>query len=134
MQDRKTGGARPIGQSAGCRTDADRAVSETLQLYHAWLGYLLRRLGQDEVRVPAAELRQALGHLACRVRREGGDYVISFAADRDGAAGADARAGKEGAGDGAERNPGTGSYTPLRGHETVLEIVCRLLLETKKFY
>ena len=85
MQDRKTGGARPIGQSAGCRTDADRAVSETLQLYHAWLGYLLRRLGQDE----------ALGHLACRVRREGGDYVISFAADRDGAAGADARAGKE---------------------------------------
>lgn len=59
MQDRKTGGARPIGQSAGCRTDADRAVSETLQLYHAWLGYLLRRLGQDEVRVPAAELRQA---------------------------------------------------------------------------
>ena len=45
MQDRKTGGARPIGQSAGCRTDADRAVSETLQLYHAWLGYLLRRLG-----------------------------------------------------------------------------------------
>ena len=77
-----------------------------MQLYHAWLGYLLRRLGQDEVRVPAAELRQALGHLACRVRREGGDYVISFAADRDGAAGADARAGKEGAGDGAERNPG----------------------------
>ena len=106
MQDRKTGGARPIGQSAGCRTDADRAVSETLQLYHAWLGYLLRRLGQDEVRVPAAELRQALGRLACRVRREGGDYVISFAAERDGAAGADARAGKEGAGDGAERNPG----------------------------
>ena len=37
MQDKKTGGARPIGQSAGCRTDADRAVSETLQLYHAWL-------------------------------------------------------------------------------------------------
>ena len=34
MQDRKTGGARPIGQSAGRRTDADRAVSETLQLYH----------------------------------------------------------------------------------------------------
>ena len=103
MQDRKTGGARPIGQSAGCRTDADCAVSETLQLYHAWLGYLLRRLGiwprgfagQDDA-----------VDVAGGVRREGGDYVISFAADRDGAAGADARAGKEGAGDGAERNPG----------------------------
>ena len=26
---------------------------------------------------------------------------------------------------------GTVSYTPLRAHETVLELVCRLLLETK---
>lgn len=97
---------RTTGQSVRHRTDADIAVSETLRLYHAWLGYLLRRLGQDEVRVSAAELGQAIGRLACRVRREDGDYVISFAADRHGAAGADACAGKEVAGDGTERNSG----------------------------
>lgn len=57
---------------------AERAVQETLCLYHAWLGYLLRRLGENEVRVPTAELGQALGRLSCRVRREDGMYVISF--------------------------------------------------------
>lgn len=59
-------------------TRAEQAVQETLRLYHAWLGYLLRRLGENEVRVPAAELGQALGRLSCRVRREDGTYVISF--------------------------------------------------------
>ena len=71
-------------------TGEDIAVRETIRLYHAWLGYLLRRLGEEEVRVPAGELRQALGRLTCRVGREGGDYVISFADSADAAT-----AGKE---------------------------------------
>lgn len=70
-------------------TLADRAVSEALRLYHAWLGYLLKRLGEQEVRVPARELAEALGRLSCTARREGEEYVISFVqleegAERDG--------------------------------------------------
>lgn len=61
------------------RRAADRAVTEALQLYHAWLGYLLRRLGEQEVRVPVHALTEALGRLTCTVRREDGDYVIAFA-------------------------------------------------------
>lgn len=74
-------------------TGEDIAVRETIRLYHAWLGYLLRRLGEEEVRVPAGELRQALGRLTCRVGREGGDYVISFADSADAAAGKEASDG-----------------------------------------
>ena len=33
---------------------------------------------------------------------------------------------------GVRLGPGTVSYTHLRAHETVLDIVCRLLLEKKK--
>ena len=33
---------------------------------------------------------------------------------------------------GAKRGRGTVSYTHLRAHETVLDLVCRLLLEKKK--
>lgn len=57
---------------------AEQAVQETLHLYHAWFGYLLQRLGEKEVRIPAAELGRALGRLSCRVRKDGGMYVISF--------------------------------------------------------
>ena len=32
------------------------------------------------------------------------------------------------------RGPGTVSYTHLRAHETVLDLVCRLLLEKKHLY
>src|SRR5665811_2483047 len=35
-------------------------------------------------------------------------------------------------GSGARNSPGTVSYTHLRAHETVLDLVCRLLLEKKK--
>ena len=53
--------------------------------------------------------------------------------DREAAGGADAHAGvaiTTGVVDG--RDAGAVSYTHLRAHETVLDIVCRLLLEKKK--
>ncbi len=59
-------------------TEADRAVLETFRLYHAWLGYLLRRLGETEIRVPVAELTRALGQTSCAARREGNEYVITL--------------------------------------------------------
>lgn len=59
-------------------TEADRAVLETFHLYHAWLGYLLRRLGEAEIRVPVAELTRALGETSCAARREGNEYVITL--------------------------------------------------------
>lgn len=59
-------------------TQADRAVLETFQLYHAWLGYLLQRLGQEELRVPADQVKEAMGQLSCRARREGNEYVITL--------------------------------------------------------
>lgn len=52
------------------------AVSQTLSLYHAWLGYLLDRLGQKTVRVPAEDIQKALDTLSCQVSREGDAYVI----------------------------------------------------------
>ena len=52
------------------------AVEETLRLYHAWLAVLLMRCGEQEIRVSAAQLKEALGKLKCRVTREEGDYVI----------------------------------------------------------
>lgn len=59
-------------------TRADRAVLETFQLYHAWLGYLLQLLGKEELRVPADRVKAALGHLSCSARREGNEYVITL--------------------------------------------------------
>ena len=61
------------------------AMEETLRLYHAWLGYLLRdrlsdRLaacGEDVLRVKAADITDALGRYACTVTRDGEDYVIT---------------------------------------------------------
>ena len=52
------------------------AVEETLKLYHAWLGYLLTRQGEEVLRVGAGEIRGALEHFSCSVSREGEEYVI----------------------------------------------------------
>ncbi len=52
------------------------AMEETLRLYHAWLGYLLTRQGEDVLRVKAADIRRALEALSCSVTREGDEYVI----------------------------------------------------------
>lgn len=52
------------------------AVEETLRLYHAWLGALLTRLGEGEVRVNAREITEGLTSFRCEVRREGEEYVI----------------------------------------------------------
>lgn len=54
------------------------AVEETINLYHAWLAVLLQRLEQQEVRVGAQELKDAIGKLKCRVGKEGATYVISM--------------------------------------------------------
>ena len=51
-------------------------------------------------------------------------------AARPDALGAAARASRRGRG--GVRSVGAVSYTHLRAHETVLDIVCRLLLEKKK--
>jgi hypothetical protein len=52
------------------------AAEEMMSLYHAWLGYLLLRLGEETLRVPVADISAALGRLRCSVSREGGEYVI----------------------------------------------------------
>ncbi len=53
-------------------------MEETLHLYHAWLGYLLERLGQETVRVSVRDIRQALEGLAVSASREGEMYVITL--------------------------------------------------------
>lgn len=55
---------------------AEAAMDETLHLYGGWLAYLLDRLGEDVIRVPAEDLRHALEHLSCGVQKEGDAYVI----------------------------------------------------------
>ena len=55
---------------------AEAALDETLHLYGGWLAYLLDRLGEDVVRVPAEDLRHALEHFSCGVTKEGDAYVI----------------------------------------------------------
>ena len=52
------------------------AVEETIRLYHAWLGYLLTRQGEQVLRVGVEDIRRALDALSCRVTREGEEYVI----------------------------------------------------------
>ena len=52
------------------------AVEETLRLYHAWLAVLLMRMGEEEIRVGADDIKNALGSLRCRVAKEGETYVI----------------------------------------------------------
>lgn len=52
------------------------AYEEALSLYHAWLGVLLRRMGEGELRVKAREIKEGLGRLSCETIREGDEYVI----------------------------------------------------------
>ena len=47
-----------------------------MRLYHAWIGYLLTRLGERTVRVQAEDIRAAMDKFRCSVSREGDDYVI----------------------------------------------------------
>ncbi len=51
-------------------------MEEVLHLYGGWLAYLLTRIGEDTIRVPCRDIRQALKTLSCRVSREGDEYVI----------------------------------------------------------
>ena len=60
----------------GRPADLTPAVSQTLSLYHAWLGYLLDRLGQETVRVQVRDIQKALDTLSCQVSREDDAYVI----------------------------------------------------------
>ena len=79
---------------------AEAAMDETLHLYGGWLAYLLDRLGEDVIRVPAEDLRHALRHLSCGVQKEGDAYVIYMerAGGRDKGGEADGGQEKEEAG------------------------------------
>ena len=70
-------------------------VYETMRLYHAWIGYLLTRLGERTVRVQAEDIRNAMNKFQCSVSREADAYVI-----RLGDSDADPCAQKEGCLDG----------------------------------
>ena len=59
------------------------AVEETLKLYHAWLGYLLTRQGDDVLRVKAEDIGAALERFVCSVAREGDEYVIRLGAGEE---------------------------------------------------
>lgn len=59
------------------------AVEETLRLYHAWLGYLLTRQGEADLRVKAEDIRAALDRFSCSVTREGEEYVIRLQAGEE---------------------------------------------------
>ena len=62
---------------------SEAAVEETLRLYHAWLGYLLERQGDDVLRVKAEDIRLALERFVCAVAREGDEYVIRLEAGKE---------------------------------------------------
>ena len=79
---------------------AEAAMDETLRLYGGWLAYLLTRLGEDVIRVPAEDLRHALEHLSCGVTKEGDAYVIYM--ERAG------ERGKGGEGDGGQETEEAG--------------------------
>ena len=63
----------------GHDTAARDAVYETMRLYHAWIGYLLTRLGEQTVRVQVEDVRRAMDRFQCAVSREGDAYVIRLA-------------------------------------------------------
>ncbi len=54
------------------------AMEETLRLSYAWIAYLLKRLGEDPLRVDAADLKNALETLSCGVCKDGDAYVITL--------------------------------------------------------
>ena len=74
---------------------AEAAMDETLRLYGGWLAYLLDRLGEDVIRVPAEDLRHALEHLSCGVQKEGNAYVIYMERAGGQGKGGDADGGQE---------------------------------------
>lgn len=47
-----------------------------MTLYRSWLAYLLLRLDEAEIRVPVADITEALKRLRCDVSREGEAYII----------------------------------------------------------
>ena len=62
---------------------SEAAVAETVKLYHAWLGYLLAKQGDDVLRVKAEEIREALERFVCSATREGDEYVIRLQAGEE---------------------------------------------------
>ena len=52
------------------------AMEETLILYHAWLGYLLKLMQTDTLRVKVDDIKTALDDFSCTVTREGDEYRI----------------------------------------------------------
>ena len=74
---------------------AEAAMDETLHLYGGWLAYLLNRLGEDVIRVPAEDLRHALEHLSCGVTKEGDAYVIYMERAGERGKGGEADGGQE---------------------------------------
>ena len=55
---------------------SEAAMEEALKLYHAWLGYLLARQGEETLRVKTEDIRGALENFSCSVERDGDAYVI----------------------------------------------------------
>jgi len=70
---RKACDARVAAQDTATRANA---VFETMRLYHAWIGYLLTRLGEHTVRVRVEDIRGAMDQFSCSVSREEDAYVI----------------------------------------------------------
>lgn len=60
------------------------AMEETLKLYHAWLGYLLTRQGDEVLRVKTEDIGAALERFVCSVAREGDEYVICLQTGKEG--------------------------------------------------
>ncbi len=58
------------------KTMPTSAVNELMDLCCAWLGVLLRRLGEEELRVSQREIKEGLEVPFCDVCREGEDYII----------------------------------------------------------
>ncbi len=56
----------------------EAAVTETLRLSCAWIAYLLHRLGEPTLRIPAADITAALDTLSCSVEKDGEDYIITL--------------------------------------------------------
>ncbi|MBQ9161730.1 MAG: hypothetical protein IJX74_00500 [Clostridia bacterium] len=58
-----------------CLSDV-KAYEELLRVYGAWLGYLLSRLGEGELRVDVSEISKGLDAACVSAWREGDEYVI----------------------------------------------------------
>lgn len=69
------------------RGEVGAAMEETLGLYHAWLGYLLTRQGEETLRVEVEDIRSALDRFSCTVERDGDAYVIRLATRKEAAHG-----------------------------------------------